>query len=142
MATTKRITPETVVEAYREQGLVPLCGDWLYKEEEGKCYACALSAVVIHKCRSIKYVESALYDEDMDAIRNLICDELELPREYVNGFALGFDSLTLNKEDAALLLPSEKYAVTRLGLKDGIAARKEVEKIYDLSHIDTILSVE
>lgn len=142
METIKRINPEAVVEAYREQGLAPLCGDWLYIEEEGKCYACALSAVVVHKCRNIKYIESALYDEDMDAIRNLICDELELPKEYVNGFALGFDSLTLDKEDAALLLPSEKYAVTRLGLKDGIAARKEVEKFYALSHIDILLDVE
>lgn len=141
MAANKRITPEMVLEAYKEQGLVPLCGDWLYIEE-GKCYACALSAVVVHKCGSTMYIERALRDEDMDAVRFLICDELELPSEYVNGFALGFDSLTLNKEDAALLLPSEKYAVTRLGLKDGIAARKEVEKFYALSHIDILLDVE
>ena len=139
MAATKRITPEMVLEAYREQGLVPLRGDWLYKEEEGKCYACALSAVVIHKCGSAKYIERTLHNEGTDAVQTLICDELELPSEYVYGFVRGFDSSSLNKEDAALLLPSAKYAVTRLGLEDGIAARKEVEKVYDLSPIEKFL---
>ena len=134
MAAAKRITPEMVLEAYREQGLIPLRGDWLYNEG-----ACALSAVVIHKCGSAKYIERTLHNEGTDAVQTLICDELELPSEYVYGFVRGFDSSSLNKEDAALLLPSAKYAVTRLGLEDGIAARKEVEKVYDLSPIEKFL---
>lgn len=104
----RRITPEEVLDAYRNKGLRPVTGTFYCSIGAVGC-ACALGALVNFHAR---------YDTTTD-----ICKRLGLEYNYGAGFVDAFDGSVIS---SALICP-DAYA---LGHKDGAAVRKVVENSY------------
>ena len=94
-----RITPDEVLNAYRETRVTPTQGEYYAKEGE-HCYACALGVLALYHCpRSFQsdWAEPWQYSV-----------ALGLSEDYVTGFTEGFDGL-----------PWEDAGGNRAGYEDG-----------------------
>lgn len=82
----KRITPEDAKEFYRQSNATPTTGEYVYRDEEGKVYACPVGAIM-------------LAHQASDAVINVVGEALEsfmkslgYSLNYVEGFTQGFDN--------------------------------------------------
>lgn len=110
----RRITPQEVLDAYNQTKLVPVNSEWGYvATENGMKCGCALTA--LGTCKTD-------FDEFLDNVMECECeyvaDLLGYDQEYLTGFVDGFDGCFFMGQ-------SDNF---RLGAKDGVAAREEVER--------------
>jgi hypothetical protein len=106
----RRFSAETVKAAYETTGLSPTRSLWF-----GDGCACGLTAVMV--------AEKRLYLDDLDddlledMTYGFVAKKLEVPEDYVNGFARGFDGY------GGILMASDDF---QAGDEDGRAAWEAV----------------
>ena len=117
MTTYTRIKPEEVVEAYKATKTIPANNAWGYYDDDGDICACGMTSVLM-KRRNYSY--SVLSKKKIGRLTTHVYTELlELPLDYVEGFANGFDGM---KKIRAAEGPKEYDE----GFDDGAAAYKAV----------------
>ena len=113
----KRITPEQVVEAYKQRGWRPRRSEWAVIDAEGNNCGCGLAVVAGF---DIYQLFEKLNDYNTVHHSVVMANELDLNLDYVTGYTAGFDGLAAE--------PWMDEETCRIGYEDGAAAWEAVSK--------------
>lgn len=124
MGVATRITPEQVIEAYRETGINPSFRKWATIDPGDNPCGCGLTAMYLAKLENQNDIEQeirALMDDEDEGVdlSEKYADALNLDTAYTNGFVGGFDARETSPEAPPVFME---------GYSDGVAARKEIER--------------
>lgn len=120
MSKVKRITPDEVLEAYEETGLLPEQCEWAFEHEDGSRCACGLGAIYSNRVEEGFETLGNTAASEFD----LIEDVLGLSRPYMYGFISGFD-----KTDIPFPIRENDREEAERGHSDGRAAWEAVKHL-------------
>lgn len=118
----KRITADMIAEAVAKNGTKLIRGEWIMKNDNGVCEACALSQLALANGMTIDAIDESF---ESDSITVEMAKLLELEEPYAKGFVYGFDDTQVT--GSVLGYGSGEMFTFAEGYYDGLLANRALK---------------